>query len=438
MNDVLVLGTGMAALGASSRFLAEGQRPVLVDKNQYPGGHTATFATPDGFIFDDGPHISFTSDIRLQELFAAQVDQEYEILPAYVDNWYQGTWVRHPVQANLGQLPKDLALDLLEDMIGAMHRPEPEQLKNYQEWLYAAFGQKFAERFPMQYGRRYHTTEASNMSLDWLGPRLYRPNLRELLKGAIIGEQDVHYVSNFRYPKKGGFISYLNRMLAASDVRLNHKVVAIDSRQRTVRFANGHELAYQTLISTMPLPELVKIIDDVPDSVREAGALLACSSCVVVNVGIDQPEISPAHWRYFYDDDFSFCRLSFPHLLSRSTVPAGCSAVQAEVYWSKKYKPLEMTTEQVVERVIADLRRCGVLAEGARILHQSVLKIEYANIIFDLDRAAAVRTVHDFLRERHIEWAGRFGDWDYSWTDQAFLSGERAAQRVLDAQTSRA
>jgi protoporphyrinogen oxidase len=437
LSDILVLGTGMAALGASSRLLSEGLRPVLVDKNLYPGGHTATFASEDGFIFDDGPHISFTSDVRLQEMFAEQVDQEYEVLPAYVDNWYQGHWVRHPVQANLGQLPKELTLEILEDMILAMHRPEPEQLANYREWLYAAFGPKFAERFPMQYGRRYHTTEAANMSLDWLGPRLYRPNLRELLKGAIIGEQDVHYVSNFRYPKRGGFISYLNRMLAASDVRLGHQAVGIDSRTRHASFSNGASLAYDRLISTMPLPELVKILDDVPAPVREAAAQLACSSCVVVNIGIDRPEISPAHWRYFYDDDFIFCRLSFPHLLSGSTVPAGYASVQAEVYWSKKYKPLELTTDQIVERVISDLRRCGVLAEGARVVHQSVLKIAYANVIFDLERASAVRTVHEFLRERDIEWAGRFGDWDYSWTDQAFLSGERAAQRLLDARTVR-
>ena len=27
---------------------------------------------------------------------------------------------------------------------------------------------------------------------------------------------------------------------------------------------------------------------------------------------------------------------------------------------------------------------------------------------------------------------GRYGDWDYMWTDDSFKSGEEAAQRALD------
>ena len=42
-------------------------------------------------------------------------------------------------------------------------------------------GRSFAELFPMQYTRKYHTTRADNMSTDWLGPRIYRPSLEEVL-----------------------------------------------------------------------------------------------------------------------------------------------------------------------------------------------------------------------------------------------------------------
>ena len=37
---------------------------------------------------------------------------------------------------------------------------------------------------------------------------------------------------------------------------------------------------------------------------------------------------------YFYDDDICFTRLSFPHMLSKSTVPAGKGSIQAELYFS--------------------------------------------------------------------------------------------------------
>ena len=44
--------------------------------------------------------------------------------------------------------------------------------RTYREWLLAAYGRTFAETFPMEYGRKYHTAEAGQMTTDWLGPRL--------------------------------------------------------------------------------------------------------------------------------------------------------------------------------------------------------------------------------------------------------------------------
>jgi len=52
--------------------------PSRTDKNSYHGGHTASFRYETGFLFDVGPHISFTKDPRIQELFADSVEQRYE------------------------------------------------------------------------------------------------------------------------------------------------------------------------------------------------------------------------------------------------------------------------------------------------------------------------------------------------------------------------
>ena len=87
--------------------------------------------------------------------------------------------------------------------------------------------------------------------------------------------------------------------------------------------------------------------------------------------------------------------------------------------------------EDLIEPVIADLRRCGVLNEQDRILFKEAMVLKYANIIFDLERESAVRTVHDYLDDIGIRYCGRYGDWGYLWTDEAFKSGENAAQKAL-------
>ncbi len=56
-GNVAILGTGMAAYGAARVLRAAGIAYQCYDRNPYPGGHTASFRTPSGFTFDDGPHV---------------------------------------------------------------------------------------------------------------------------------------------------------------------------------------------------------------------------------------------------------------------------------------------------------------------------------------------------------------------------------------------
>ena len=48
--NIVVLGTGMAGFGAAYRLHAEGIAPAMYDKNNYHGGHTASFRYDSGFL----------------------------------------------------------------------------------------------------------------------------------------------------------------------------------------------------------------------------------------------------------------------------------------------------------------------------------------------------------------------------------------------------
>ena len=436
---IAVLGAGMAGVGALTRLKREGiDDAVVYDMKSHIGGHTASYEYDSGFTFDEGPHISFTTDDRIKALFAANVEGRYETIHAQVNNYWKGYWIKHPAQVNMYGLPEELVVDALKQLIDAQYR-EPGPIANYEDWLVASFGRRFAETFPMQYGLKYHTTHAANMSTDWLGPRLYKAKIEEVLRGAISPTTpDVHYIQEFRYPSRGGFVSYLAPMLRDVPVQLNHRLERLDPKARTLRFSNGVVTPYDHVISSIPLPELIPLIDGAPHDVRDAASRLSCSTCVIVNIGIDRADISNWHWTYFYDQDFCFSRLNFPHMLSPHNAPAGCGSIQAELYFSRKYKPLTGKPEDWIDPTIRDLKRCGLIREEDRILFKGVLLSPYANVIFDLERADALKTVHGYLEDVGIRWAGRYGEWAYIWTDESFMSGERAAERVLDSLNVRA
>ena len=223
----------------------------MYDKNGYWGGHTASHRHGGGWTFDEGPHVSFTGDKRLQELFAANVGGRFETLSTYVDNYWKGHWLKHPAQCNLHGLPTEVLLPLLKDFIAAQHK-EPAEIKNYEQWLRASFGDTFAEQFVMKYTRKYHTTSASNMTTqEWMGPRLYKANLEEVLRGVLQpSTPDVHYVTNFRYPTHGGFQAFLEPFTKMVDLRLNHRIKRIDVKTKVLHFSDGTSAPYGQLISS--------------------------------------------------------------------------------------------------------------------------------------------------------------------------------------------
>ncbi|HUT79297.1 MAG TPA: NAD(P)-binding protein, partial [Polyangia bacterium] len=323
MSDIVLLGSGMATMGAAYRLRAEGRQYVMFDRGDHPGGHTKTYTYPDGWVFDDGPHVSFTENERIQAILAEQVAGDFHQVPTGVNNFWQGHWVKHPAQINLFGLPTDLVTRCIEDFVRESTGPA-RPIHNYEDWLIASYGQTFAETFPMHYTRKIHTTDARNMTADWMGPRMYRPTLEEVLRGALSpSTSDVHYIDRFRYPNHGGFYSYLRTIHESSDLRMGHEAIRIDPKARIVTFANGATADYSGLVSSIPLRDLIPMIDGAPERVLEAARALAATGVVVINIGIDRVEDSGMSWSYFYDEEYLMTRLSYPHRFSPFATPPG-------------------------------------------------------------------------------------------------------------------
>jgi len=318
----------MGAYGAATRLAGEPVDVTLYEKNGFFGGQTVSFRDRSGFIFDKGPHVSFTKDTRIQELFAASVDGKYESVQYQLENHWRGHRVPHPAQTNLFGLPPDLITKVVADFI--KQSAKEIEIRNYEDWLISAYGRTFAEEFPFRYTQKYHTAAPRHLTTDWIGPRMYRPTLEEVLRGALAPQtKNVHYITGFRYPTHGGFMSYVEKWARAANIKLDHKVVRIDPKNRMLTFANGQRQNYDAVVSSIALPDLIPLIEGVPEDVIAATRKLACSGCVLVNIGVNRPDTTHAHISYYYDEDIVFSRTSSPHLMSPNNVPRVAAASNA-------------------------------------------------------------------------------------------------------------
>lgn len=414
---IVIIGSGIAGISAGYHLENNNEQVIIYEKDDDWGGLCANF-TIDGFRFDRFIHFTFADDEYIKNLFE-------ESSPTYAHppvsyNYYQGSWLKHPAQNNLAPLPSEEKVRIILDFLSRPQR-NIEDIKNYEQWLRVQYGDYFAENFPFRYTRKYWGLDPKDLETKWVGNRMHSPDLAEVLKGAFETQEENFYYTNFmKYPKQGGFRSILNKCREGLDIRFNKEVVRINTSEHIIEFSDGVKETYERLISSMPLPEIVKIIDGCPEDVKNAASNLMHTSGYMISLGFDKPNIAKHLWFYIYDEDILSARIYSPNLKSPDNVPEGCSSLQAEVFWANTIE--KPNKKFVLENTIKSLVKMGI-CEEKDIIVKDIRYEKYANVIFDEGIYKNRQVVLDYLAKVGVESIGRFGKWDYLWTHQAFKTG---------------
>ncbi|MDE2181064.1 MAG: FAD-dependent oxidoreductase, partial [candidate division NC10 bacterium] len=313
---------------------------------------------------------------------------------------------------------------------------------HFEAWIYRTFGRGIAEHFMIPYNRRQWAWDLKDMNYDWIAERVPMPKIEEVLLGALKPPEKKYGPNQeFWYPAEGGiealpkaFLKYIPE----EHIWLNAKVRAINPSRHEVILEDGRHICYGRLISTIPLPALVKMLDaDTPAEVTTAAAGLKNNIVHAVNIGLEGTELGVdkfMHWSYFPEEHTVFHRISFPHHFSEWMAPPECCSIQAEISESI-YRSRDRAT--LIQETLNGLVRVGILSEkeilpvrdGGRVRVASVMTLNPAYVIYNLTHHHNTRVIKDCLRAFNIETRGRFGEWEYMNMDHAILSG-KAAQPV--------
>ncbi len=208
-DDILILGSGMAGLGAAHRLNSEGRKARVLDKNAYAGGHTTTHIR-DGYVFDEGPHVSFTKNERIKKFFAEAINNEYLSIDAYIDNYWRGQYIRHPVITNMHGMPRDVVVKCITDYVEAKQNRQPDD----QQLRRLAGGQlrPHVRRDCFRCNTHRSTTPPlpPTSAPNGSARGCTRRSCPRCSIGALSSESpNIHYVQDYRYPKHGGFAAFL-------------------------------------------------------------------------------------------------------------------------------------------------------------------------------------------------------------------------------------
>lgn len=416
MIENLILGAGISGLAANYALKSKGLLSAIVEKDADYGGLCGSFEI-NGFRFDRFVHLCFTKSDIVNDIFGQASNNILSHKPeAY--NVYKGMWIKHPAQNNLFPLSEEEKKLIINDFLNRKS-PDTSNIKNYEDWLRIQFGDYFAEHFPMVYTRKYWMKEARELRTEWVGQRIYQPSVEEVIKGSKTADTpNTYYAKEMRYPKKGGYKQFLKVLAESADIRYNKEVNEIEPLVKKISFSDGTSVEYNRLISSLPLTEMVKLVKNTPDDVKAAADKLECTCGYHVSIALKTMNIPPYLWWYIYDEDNLASRVYSPSLKSPDNAPEGCSSLQMEVYC----KHGEYSEEEIKDRTVGKLIEKGFIKEED-ILFVHLGYEKYANIIFTEPIYEARKIVRDYLSSVGIETIGRFGEWDYLWSDQSLLSG---------------
>jgi protoporphyrinogen oxidase len=410
--NTLILGAGISGLAASLRAKELGMEAVILEARPSAGGLLDSFEI-EGFIFDNAVHLSFATEKKVREVF----DATPYITHSPISYCHDGMWLKYPIQNNLYPLDVDSKIKIIKSFF---ERPQFQDGDNYLAWLESQYGKLFTEKYSVKYTKKYWGVGAEHLSTTWLGSRVRPSNPEEILYGAF-SEKTPHYyyTEEMRYPEKGGYKAFIAGLIAEADIHLNKNVIEINLKEKLVICSDNSEYRYERLISSIPLPVLVSLTKNCDQLITSAAKKLSHTSMDLISIGFSEV-VTDKLWFYIYDDDILASRAYSPSVKSKMNAPENCSSLQFEIY--QKDSNQVHSEEVMLKNSLHAIKKLG-LADEKDIVFMDHRRQRWANIIFypgmEIDR----NRIREYFLSSGVSTIGRFGEWDYLWSNQSFMSG---------------
>lgn len=429
---LVIIGAGPTGLGAAIRWQELTGDPCLVlESGDRVGGLATSYTDENGFTWDLGSHLQFSHYEYFDRVLQNSIPEEsWNKRTRSTWIWFDGQFIPYPFQLNLHRLRPAKRWECVE---GLLDRPLPDD-SSFAAWSESVFGREITRIFMRPYNEKLWACPMEQMSAEWISERVAVPELRQVLQSICQDEDHTTWGPNstFRYPKEGGtgFVwKSVAKRLSADTIRLNTPVVSINSDTKTLTTRGGEQFSYDTLLSTIPMTALSKIVGSPFENILSG---LRSTQTHIVGIGLKgrPPEsLQGQCWSYFPQHDVPFYRMTVLSNLSERCVPG------PEPHWSLMLEVSErngvIQKDDLAREVIQCLQELK-LVNDSDICSIWDRRLKHGYPVPTVDRDRILAPVHHWLEQRDIYSRGRFGAWKYevSNQDHSFMQGVELIDRL--------
>ncbi len=429
-KKIFILGAGLSGLSAAWFLQKKGINCQIIEKEHEVGGLCRSKKI-NGFTFDFDGHLLHFKHPSVFNLIKGLLGNNLVKHQRSAWIYAYGRYIPYPFQANLYTLPHPVIKDcILEFMrVARASRFKDGKGLTFLDWINYTFGKGIAKHFMVPYNTKFWTLSPDKLNCDWIDGFVPVPTLNQIIEGTMDEtKKRFGYNVHFWYPKEGG-ISQVPLALAEKikNIHTNCKITEINLSDKEIKMSSGNTEKFDYLVSTIPLPEMSRLIKGLPLKIKSALSKLRWNSIFNLNLGINDKDYNGRHWIYFPEKALCFFRVGFPHNFSSSVTPKDKIALYVEVSYSK-YKPFDKAN--AVKHIKSGLKKAGILASEERICVEDINDIQYGYPIYDKNYRIVRDEVLRFLARNNIIPCGRYGSWRYMSMEASIIDGRNVIKYI--------
>ena len=430
-DPVVVLGGGLTGI-STAYHLGGGWQ--LFEKEARLGGHARTDER-DGFHFDKTGHWLHLRDPYTQGLVQDLLPDGLVPVERRARIFSNGVLTRYPFQGNLHGLPPEVIRECLMGAIEAQTRRWDGEPRDFAEYCLRYFGAGISRHFMIPYNRKLWGVDLSEITSAWCSRFVPVPKLGDIVAGAVgANPPEMGYNVHFLYPRSGGIETMTRALigrLQGGEVHTGCALESLDWKRRRVT-AGGATMSYRAMVATIPLPELLMRMEELPPEIEAAASRLRCTGVRYLNVALRRSPDADFHWIYVPEQRYPFYRVGIYTNAVPAMAPPGHGSLYVELSDRGPLPALDAVLREVVPGLVA----AGAMTSADDLLFAELRELRYAYVVFDHHYYDAVATLMPFLEGARIYPRGRYGSWVYNSMEDCILAGREVARLIRERHPS--
>ena len=418
MGDIQIgiLGGGVAGL-SMAHFLDS--RSVIFERNKTVGGLSRSYEI-NGLYYDIGPHIIFSKNKDVLA-FINEISDNNQ-LERSNRIFHKGHYVKYPFENFLAHMNNEEDIDycLSTFLSNPYENMEPN---NMLAFFLKTFGEGITRLYLQPYNEKIWKFDPSALNMEMV-ERIPKPPREHIISSAK-GEFYEGYLHqlHFYYPKKHGAGSLCEGLLERAEKKADVLTESPVSRvYKTTDIwsveSNGRTRHFKTIINCMPIHELMKVLEGVPEAIQGLTKKLLYNSIYIVIVNVKEDTVGDNFSVTIADKGTIFHRMNKLDFLGDNYNLPDSSTFMLEVTFREGDKYSKMSREEVIEKCIVGMVKNGFIASADEVNFTDFRAEKYAYVINDLDHRENTDKVLRYLRSIGIESCGRFAEFEYLNSDR--------------------